>query len=183
LYEKDLRGHLLSPPRLLGGFSFIGYLSIFSVWWKGSFMQTYFLALLVFVVGMMMSVYLPMNSAVSRYSGSPFAANAAFYLVGLVASIVIFALFGDLRDALKLKSVSPYLFLTGVMSNLVILSTIFLIPRFGARKVFMLLLAGQVIMAIIVSHFGILESPKDPITLQKIIGAALLIIGAIMAMA
>jgi len=146
-------------------------------------MQTFFLALLTFAMGMIMSVYLPMNSSVSRYIGSPFAANFAFYLIGLVASIVIFAVFGDLRAALKFKSVPPLLFLTGVMSNLVVLSTIFLIPRFGARKVFVLLLAGEVIMAIIVSHFGILESPKDPITLQKLVGAALLILGAFISVA
>ena len=145
-------------------------------------MQTYFFALLAFAMGMLMSVYLPMNTSISRYSGSPFAANFSFYLVGLVASIVVFAVFGNLRDALRLKSVPPYLFLTGVMSNLVILCTIFLIPRFGARKVFVLLLAGQVIMAVIASHFGILESPKDPINLQKIAGAALLIVGAILSM-
>jgi bacterial/archaeal transporter family-2 protein len=146
-------------------------------------MQTFLLALLTFAMGMIMSVYLPMNSSVSRYSGSPFAANFVFYLIGLVASLVIFAVFGDLRAGLKFKSVPPLLFLTGVMSNLVVLSTIFLIPRFGARKVFVLLLAGEVIMAIIVSHFGILESPRDPITLQKLVGAALLIIGAFISMA
>ncbi len=146
-------------------------------------MQTYFFALLAFVMGMLMSVYLPMNSSISRYSGSPFAANLSFYVVGVVASIVILVLFGDLKGALKLKSVPPYLFLTGVMSNMVVLSTIFLLPRFGARRGFILMLAGQVIMAVIVSHFGLLESPKDPITLQKLIGAALLILGAVVSMA
>ena len=33
-------------------------------------------------------------------------------------------------------------------------------------------------MAMIVSHFGILESPVDPINFKKVIGAALLIMGA-----
>ncbi len=144
--------------------------------------MTYFFALLAFAMGLLMSVYLPMNSSISRYSGSPFAANLAFYVVGVAASIVILALFGDLKDALKLKSVPPYLFLTGVMSNMVVLSTIFVLPRFGARRGFILMLAGQVIMAVIVSHFGLLESPKDPITLQKLIGAALLILGAVISM-
>ena len=145
-------------------------------------MQTILFALLTFGMGMIMSVYLPMNSSVSRYSGSPYVANFTFYLVGLAASIVIFAVFGDLRAAIKLKGVPPVLFLTGVMSNLVVLSTIFLIPRFGARKVFVFLLAGEVIMAIIVSHFGLLESPKDPITLRKLAGAVLLILGAVISM-
>jgi transporter family-2 protein len=176
LTEKELKeAQELSEPRVVGRLGTAQSQ-------KGSSMETYFFALLALAMGMLMSVYLPMNTSVSKYSGSPFAANASFYLVGLVASIAILAVFGDLRAALKLKSVPPYLFLTGVMSNLVVLSTIFLIPRFGARKAFVLLLAGQVIMAIIVSHFGLLESPKDPITVQKLVGAALLILGAIISM-
>jgi bacterial/archaeal transporter family-2 protein len=129
-----------------------------------------------------MSVYLPMNGIVSRLTSSPFAANAIFYFVGFVASVVILAVFGDLRAALRFKSVPPYLLLAGAMSNLLVVTTIFLIPRFGARRVFVFLLAGEVIMAVIVSHFGLIESPKDPITWQKITGAALLILGAVISM-
>jgi transporter family-2 protein len=41
-----------------------------------------------------------------------------------------------------------------------------------------LLLSGPILMAIIVSHLGILESPRDPVTLKKILGATLVITGA-----
>ena len=34
-------------------------------------------------------------------------------------------------------------------------------------------------MVMAVSHFGLFESPQDPITVQKLIGAAFLVIGAI----
>jgi len=134
-------------------------------------------------MGAMMSVYLPMNSVVARYSGSPLTANIAFYVVGLLTSIVILSLFGDFKTILKFRDVPPYLFLVGVMSAVLVLGTIVLIPKFGARKVFILLIAGQVIMAMIVSHLGILESPKDPITLRKLVGAALLVFGVVVSMA
>ena len=42
-----------------------------------------------------------------------------------------------------------------------------------------LLITGQILMAIVVSHFGILESPKDPINMKKMIGAVLVLTGAI----
>jgi len=104
-------------------------------------------------------------------------------VVGLLTSIVILSLFGDFRTILKFRNVPPYLFLVGVMSAVLVLGTIVLIPKFGARKVFILLIAGQVIMAMIVSHLGILESPKDPITLRKLVGAALLVFGVVVSMA
>ena len=59
-----------------------------------------------------------------------------------------------------------------------VLGTTFLIPKLGARRFFILTITGQILMAIIVSHFGALESPKDPITLKKLFGAALIIVGA-----
>ena len=46
-----------------------------------------------------------------------------------------------------------------------------------------LLLAGQVAMAVAVSHLGILGSPQDPITWQKLAGAPLLIAGAVVSIA
>ena len=146
-------------------------------------MQTLLYALLAILMGAMMSVYLPMNSVVARYLGSPLTASIAFYVVGLLTSLVILGLFGDLKTILKFRNVPPYLFLTGVMSAVLVLGMIVLVPKFGARKVFILLLAGQVIMAIIVSHLGILESPKDPINLRKLVGAALLVIGVVVSMA
>ena len=146
-------------------------------------MQTFLYALIAILMGAMMSVYLPMNSVVARYSGSPLTANIAFYVVGLLTSIVMLSLFGDFRTILKFRNVPPYLFLVGVMSAVLVLGTIVLIPKFGARKVFILLIAGQVIMAMIVSHLGILESPKDPITLRKLVGAALLVFGVVVSMA
>lgn len=58
------------------------------------------------------------------------------------------------------------------------LSITVLIPILGARKLVILSLAGQILMAMIVSHFGILESPVDPISPKKVIGAALFVTGA-----
>lgn len=59
-----------------------------------------------------------------------------------------------------------------------ILGTTFLIPRIGARKFFVLVIAGQLIMAMIMSQYGLLESPRDPITMKKLLGALLVWAGA-----
>jgi uncharacterized membrane protein YdcZ (DUF606 family) len=46
-------------------------------------------------------------------------------------------------------------------------------------EVFILLIAGQILMAIAVSQFGILEPAKDPINMKKMIGAILVLTGVI----
>jgi len=146
-------------------------------------MQSIFYITLAILTGVIISVYLPMNSTVARHFGSPITANVTFFLVALLTAIVIFVLFGDLKTIGNLNQVPPYFFLTGVFSALMVLGTTFLIPKLGARRFFIMLIAGQVVMAMVVSHFGILESPNDPITLRKLSGALLLVLGAIVSLA
>jgi len=142
-------------------------------------MQTAMYISLAFLLGILMSIYLPMNSSVSRYVGSSITANMTFFFVALLTSIVIFLIFGQFDTVNKVKEVPIYLYLTGFISAFMILGTTFLIPHLGARKFFILLIAGQILMAVVVSHLGILESPKDPINMKKLIGASLVIMGAI----
>ncbi len=142
-------------------------------------MQTAMYISLAFLMGLIMSIYLPMNSSVSRYVGSSITANVTFFMVAFLTSIIIFLIFGQFDTVHKVKEVPIYLYLTGFISAFIVLGTTFLIPHIGARKFFILLIAGQIVMAVVVSHFGILESPKDPINMKKLIGASLVIIGAI----
>jgi transporter family-2 protein len=143
-------------------------------------MQTFVYILLAFLMGITMSIYLPMNSSVSTYIGSSITASITFFIAALITSILIFLVFGDFKTLSRLKDVPSYLYLTGFISAFIVLGTTFLIPHLGARTFFILLIAGQILMAIIVSNYGILASPKDPITLQKILGAMLVICGAIL---
>lgn len=140
-------------------------------------MPIYFYVVLSLLIGAMLSIYLPMNSAVSKYLGSPITANITFFFVALVTSIFIFAVWGEHNTILKLKKVPLWLYLTGVVSAFIILGTTFLIPKIGVRKFFVLMISGQILMAIIVSHFGLIGTPKDLITIKKGIGAIFIVIG------
>ncbi len=140
-------------------------------------MQTISFMMVTFLLGALMTVYLPMNSAVSRWVGSPITASVIFFAVALLTALILFIVAGEYGTVAKIKDVPGYLYVAGVISVLMIVGTTFLIPKIGARQFFILLVSGQVIMALVVSHLGILESPKDLITLKKIVGAALVVCG------
>ena len=142
-------------------------------------MQLNFYIILSLAMGAMLSIYLPMNSSVSKYLGSPVTANITFFSVALVTSVVIFAAWGDYRTIFRIKDVPVWLYLTGVVSAFMVLGTTFLIPKVGVRNLFILTVSGQILMAIVVSHFGLLGTPKDPITLKKGIGAVFIIVGIV----
>ena len=143
-------------------------------------MQTSMYIGLALVMGIIMSVYLPMNSSVSRHLGSSITANVTFFAVALATALLLFIIFGKVDTVYRLKTVPIWLYLTGFISAFIVLGTTFLIPHIGARKFFILLIAGQILMAMAISHFGLLESPKDPINLTKTIGAIFVFVGVIL---
>jgi transporter family-2 protein len=142
-------------------------------------MQSSLNVLLAVFMGIMLAVYLPMNSVVARYLNSTIAASIPFFLIALITSVVLLFLSGGSATLLNIKHVPPYFFLSGFISAFMIIGTTFLIPRLGARQLFIVVLAGQLIMAMVLSHFGFLESPKDPITVKKLFGASLLFVGGV----
>jgi transporter family-2 protein len=141
-------------------------------------MQNKIYIALAVLMGIVISIYLPMNSSVSKYIGSTITANVTFFTVALLTSIVIFIIFGEFHSIYNIRDVPVYLFSTGFISAFIVLGMTFLIPHLGARRFFILGVAGQILMAVLVSHFGILESPKDAVTIKKLIGAFLVVFGA-----
>lgn len=135
--------------------------------------------MLAFFLGTMISVYMPMNGSVSRLTGSPLLANVVFYFFAFVGSAAMLLALGGWRAAAKLREAPPVLFAAGLMSSVMVLGTIILLPRLGARKLFLAQVAGQILMAVVVAHFGLFGTPRDALTLKKTIGAVLLVAGTI----
>ena len=142
-------------------------------------MNTGIYIFLALAIGVISAIYLPMNSSVSRHLGSPLTATITFYLVALVTTILLFVIVGDTATLKNIGSVPAWLYLTGFISAFIVMAITFLIPKLGARQLVILSIAGQLVMAMIVSHLGVLESPKDPITIKKVVGATLLFAGAV----
>jgi transporter family-2 protein len=143
-------------------------------------MQTPTFLVTAFLMGVILSTYLPMNSSASRFLGSSIAASFSFFIVATVTSLCILLISGQYQCLTKLKNVPVYLHVAGIISAFFIVGTTFLVPKIGARTFFILLVAGQILMAIFISHFGLLESPQDPVTLKKVAGAVLVIAGAVL---
>ncbi|MGB3492135.1 MAG: DMT family transporter [Elainellaceae cyanobacterium] len=137
--------------------------------------------LVAFIMGMITSIYLPMNGVVAKYVGSALLANIPFYLLGTITTLFLFSLTGNFGAIAQFRNVPRYLYFSGFISAFLILGSTVLIPKLGAGRFFVLFVAGQVLMALAVSHFGLLASPQDPITLKKSLGALLLILGVVLA--
>lgn len=139
-------------------------------------MKLQFYAMTLFL-GVVLTVHLAMNGMVGAAIGNPRVANALFWVIGAVTAVVV-GFTGWKPGALSgLGQVNPLLLLAGVMGALLVFAIAKTVPEVGAGPFFVLLLAGQVISAMIVSHFGWFGSPVAPITPLHAAGAAVMLVG------
>jgi transporter family-2 protein len=143
-------------------------------------MKTPYLLLSMFL-GVVLTVHLAMNGVVGSAINNVRVANALFWCIGAVGAVAI-GLTGWQAGALGgLRAVNPIMFVAGIMGASLVFGIAYMIPRVGAGPFTLALLAGQIVSAMVLSHFGWLGSPENPITVRGLAGAVLLIAGAVLA--
>jgi transporter family-2 protein len=139
------------------------------------------LYLLTVFLGVVLAVHLSMNGKVGSVLNNARVGNALFWCIGALGAVAI-GLTGWQSGALApIKQVHPLLLTAGVLGASLVFAIAWLIPQVGAGPVMITLLAGQVIGGLVMSHFGWLGSPVQPVTLTKIAGVAVMIAGVVMA--
>jgi transporter family-2 protein len=75
---------------------------------------------------------------------------------------------------------APWTFyLGGLFGFVVIASLAFVFPKIGAAYAVALMVGGQCVAALTVDHFGLMGMPREPLTIQRVIGLALVAAGAV----
>jgi transporter family-2 protein len=139
------------------------------------------LYLLTAFLGVILAVHLAMNGKVGSAIANPRVGNAVFWCIGALTAVVI-GLTGWQQGALSpIKQVHPLLLTAGVLGACLVFAIAWLIPQIGAGPLMITLLAGQVMGGLLMSHFGWLGSPVDPVSPMKLLGVAVMIGGVVMA--
>ncbi len=139
-------------------------------------MKIYLFVLMLFI-GVILSLHLSMNAQVGVILKNSRMANALFWTIGAITAIIIGLSGWDTAVFTQLKNVPAWLFIAGAMGAALVFGIAWTIPQIGAGPAFVLMIAGQVIAGMIFSHFGLLGSPVERISLIKILGVLLLISG------
>ncbi len=143
-------------------------------------MRSYLYGVTVFL-GVVLTVHLAMNGQVGAVLNNPRVGNALFWCIGAVTAMSI-GLSGWHAGALSgLRQVNPLLLTAGAMGATLVFAIAWIIPQIGAGPMTMMLLGGQILSAIVLSHFGWLGSPVQPVTLTNIVGALVMLGGIFLA--
>jgi transporter family-2 protein len=132
--------------------------------------------------GAAIAIQAAMNSSLGVLLKNPMLATSIAFLVSFVLTIAVFLLstnqFPQMADV---KSVPWYLWgAGGVLSAFGVSMFYYLIPKMGVGPMMSYALSAQIIVAIFASHFGWFGMPIKPITLIKVTGAIVLIIGVLL---
>jgi transporter family-2 protein len=132
-------------------------------------------------LGVILAVHLAMNGKVGSAIANPRVGNAVFWCIGALTAVVI-GLTGWQQGALgPLKQVHPLLLTAGVLGACLVFAIAWMIPQIGAGPLMITLLAGQVLGGLLMSHFGWLGSPVDPISPMKLLGVVVMAGGVVLA--
>jgi len=132
-------------------------------------------------LGVVLAVHLSMNGKVGSVLNNARVGNALFWCIGAVGALAI-GLTGWQTGALgPLKQVHPVLLTAGILGACLVFAIAWLIPQVGAGPLMITLLAGQILGGMLMSHFGWLGSPVQPVTMTKIAGVVVMIGGVVLA--
>jgi|SRR5688572_26464308 transporter family-2 protein len=133
------------------------------------------------LLGVVLTVHLAMNGAVGAALNNPRVGNALFWVIGAVGAVII-GMTGWQSGALSgLRNVNPLMLTAGLMGASLVFGIAAIIPQIGAGPFTVMLLFGQLASAMLISHFGLLGSPVQPINMTNALGAVLLFVGAVLA--
>ena len=80
----------------------------------------------------------------------------------------------------ELKSVPWYAWVGGLYGAFFVAMAAFAAPRIGVATMLTAAVAGQIFAALIMDHFGLLGLARQPVSMERVAGAALVLVGAVL---
>jgi transporter family-2 protein len=141
-------------------------------------MRILFYLLPVFA-GIAITIQAGVNSQLRVALQHPVLAAFISFVVGTIA-LGIFLVFS--KDALpglsQYSQLSWYKYTGGLLGAFVVTVTLLSVAEIGAGNMFVLIVAGQLVTAVLMDHYGAFGLTANPVSLQKFFGICLLVAGA-----
>ncbi len=134
--------------------------------------------LLAIVAGGLTAVQGAFNANLGKLLSHPLQATLISFGVGTLGTLATITLTGaGLPAAGRLSVIPPYLFLGGLFGALFITATILFIPKIGVASMLVAALLGQMLVSLVLDHYGLFGLPVHPATLHRFAGVVLVLLG------
>ncbi|PYT00471.1 MAG: EamA-like transporter family protein [Acidobacteria bacterium] len=141
----------------------------------------YFYILLALAAGAMMPTQAATNNKMAGVVDSPILAAFISFFVGTVALFVYMLLSGSpLGNISSAKDAPAIAWIGGLLGAFFVTAAVMLVPRLGVAMTFSLVIAGQMIVTLIIDHFGLLGVPVKEVSLARVFGILLIAGGVVL---
>ncbi len=134
---------------------------------------------LMFLAGIGIPIMAALNGGLGARLASPAAASLILFCLAGAISAVVLAFTG--WPARPVAAIPPQYFAGGIFVAFYALSITWAAPRIGVGNAVMLVLLGQLFAAALIDQFGWLGVVRSPITVQRAIGIACMVVGVFLA--
>ena len=140
------------------------------------------LTLVALVTGGLIALQAPINAEAAARLGHPISAATMSFCVGTVLLIAITLLFARNSTNLgALQTMPLYMLLGGgLLGAGYVTVTLILAPKIGIAAVMALGIAGQLATALLLDRFGLFELMERELSVGRVGGAVLVLVGALM---
>ena len=141
----------------------------------------FILPLLVALGGAGLAMQAAWNARLRAATGSPVLTTIISVVVTLVSLILVWASGATARGSVPaFKSIPLWAWLGGLFAGFYLTASLIAIPRLGAAAVFSLVIAGQLIAALILDTTGAFGVPQIAFSAGRVLGVALLLAGVVL---
>ncbi|MFK7160046.1 DMT family transporter [Marinospirillum sp. MEB164] len=139
------------------------------------------LAAVAVIAGALVPFQAGSNAELGRVLGHPLWATLVSLLVSMLVVIpILLAIQAPLPALGAIKNLPVWAWLGGVAGVIYISSALILVPRFGATSFIVCVIAGQLITSLLLDYHGWLNLPVREISIGRMLGVILVLVGMVM---
>ena len=141
--------------------------------------MNWFFLLLAFMIGMANTLQSGVNAQLRVALGNPLMAAITSFSFGLFVLLVAFPFFNQnpIPNLATFRDVSIWKYAGGFLGAFYVVTVVFIVRDIGPANLICLVIAGQMLAAIVIDHYGFQGFAVHPVSFARICGAILLMAG------
>lgn len=137
--------------------------------------------LLLLLAGLCAGGLLPIQGAINAQLGKslnhPMQATFISFFGALIAICLFLAIYRPEMPTMAALKATPLLSFSGGIYGVIFVTTILMLaPRIGIANTLVATVVGQVLVSVVLDHFGLFGLPKHPATMMRLLGGTGLIV-------
>ncbi|GAB4032205.1 DMT family transporter [Spirosoma jeollabukense] len=143
--------------------------------------MNYIYILFAFLVGIAITVQAGVNANLRQAMANPILAAAISFGSGFVVLVLLFlATGGSAPSSDTIKQVAWWKWAGGVMGAIYMITVIVSVPKIGTANLVSLSVAGQLLAAVVLDHYGLLGFSLHPANGWRLLGLVFIMAGVLL---